>query len=96
MLTIEIPKSTARESEEDVFAKAILQKLNKDKYAYIYCYGGGYIQMSLRWGVDGMELKTPISNDAFDNVIRAFRENGYSISYGSSCPGYSITIIRTK
>lgn len=83
MLTIDIPKSNARESEEDAFAKYILEGIKKDGEKRFLWFGSG-------WGSgweDGYsdkagETMTRCSRLAIYNVVKQFERNGYSIQYG--------------
>ena len=90
MLTIEIPKSNRRKSEEDELASFILSEIKKKGECVYFHYGVG-------WGNNtGSDAKDrhQISELAHDNVIRAFIDKGYSVEYRSEIAAGRYVIIR--
>ena len=90
MLTIEIPESNRRKSEEDALAAFILSELKeKDECVYFH-YGVG-------WGNNwphSWAKNTGSDAKAHDNVIRAFITKGYSIEYRNEIAAGRYVIIR--
>lgn len=80
MLTVDIPQSTSRISEEDKFAKYILKGISEDGQKRFLHYGCGWGNGWKEGYSDSPTSETVlISHDAFCNVIEAFRKKGYSI-----------------
>lgn len=93
-LTIDIPPSNARVSEEDKFAKYILDGLKENGEKRFLHYGCGWGNGWEEGYNDGAGCSIiPISHDAYLNVIDAFRSKGYSIMKGEqNAAGIYITI----
>ena len=85
MLTIEIPESNRRKSEEDALAAFILSELKEKGECVYFHYGVGWgnnwpHSWAKNTGSDARN-RHPISELAHDNVIRASITKGYSIEY---------------
>lgn len=98
MLTIEIPESSRRKSEEDLLASFILSEIKEKGECVYFHYGVG-------WGNDwphswAKSTKSDakdihqISELAHDNVIRVFIAKGYSVEYRSEIAAGRYMVIR--
>lgn len=94
MLTIDIPSSNARQSEEDCFAKYILEGIKKNGEKTFLWYGQGYSNSWEDGYSDGAgEKRVDCSRLAIVRVIEEFRNKGYSIIHGNTiAAGKYITI----
>ena len=98
MLTIEIPKSNRRKSEEDELASFILSEIKKKGECVYFHYGVGWGNnwphcWAKNTGSDAKD-RHQISELAHDNVIRAFIDKGYSVEYRSEIAAGRYVIIR--
>lgn len=98
MLTIEIPKSNRRKSEEDLFASFILSEIKEKGECAYFHYGVGW---GNDWPHSWAENTTSRAKDmhqiselAHDNVVREFIAKGYSVDYGSVIAAGRYMIIR--
>lgn len=98
MLTIDIPQSNRIKTEEDLLSSYILSEIEKKGYCYYFHYGVGW---GGRWNHSwaarsgcGYNERTAISEDAHDNVIRAFARKGYSVEYRDYIAAGNAVIIR--
>lgn len=98
MLTIEIPKSNRRKSEEDALASFILSEIKEKGECVYFHYGVGWGNnwphcWAKNTGSDAKD-RHQISELAHDNVIRAFIDKGYSVEYRSEIAAGRYVIIR--
>ena len=99
MLTIEIPKSNRRKSEEDELASFILSEIKKERRMCLLSLWRrmgkitGLIVGQKNTGSDAKD-RHQISELAHDNVIRAFIDKGYSVEYRSEIAAGRYVIIR--
>lgn len=98
MLTIEIPESNRRKSEENALAAFILSELKEKGECVYFHYGVGWgnnwpHSWAKNTGSDAKD-RHPISELAHDNVIRAFITKDYSIEYRNEIAAGRYVIIR--
>ncbi len=88
MLTIEIPESNRKRSEEDELARFILDGIRRDgKREYFHFGVGTSGEWPLAWSRDLVSEKHGISNAGHEEVLAAFEAKGYSVSV--SAPIYN-------
>lgn len=94
MLTIDIPVSNARVSEEDAFAKYILDGIMKDGKKSFLWYGCGTgFSWEDGYSDDPCSTKTICSGKSIRSVIEKFEAKGYAVIYGETCAaGQYVTI----
>lgn len=88
MLTINIPQSNARVSEEDAFAKYILEGIVKDGEKTFFWWGSGWgDSWEDGYSDDVISKRVICSGKAIERVIKQFEARGYSIRHKETIAG---------
>lgn len=93
-LTVDIPLSNSRLSEEDRFVSYILNGFDENGEKKFLHYGAGWSDWEEGYSDGPAHKFTPISHDAYANVIEALRGRGYSILRGHQIAAGTYMIIR--
>lgn len=96
MITIDIPVSNYRQSESDRFLTDILAEIKKNGECKLFHYGAGSHQTWQHGYTIGHKCTgklIPLSDESYEEVIRALHDKGYAIiNCGIVAEGQYVTI----